>query len=254
VKQSTYAVQFILLVCSIALVLSACSAAPPPPQPTVTPLPSPTAVAVEPPTAEPTALVIDNIPEVIEARQKLLEGNYDRAAQLLVRANTAYPNTPELQEFLATTYRDWGNNLIVDSQGQTAQVALALEKFASGLVIVPQGSTIQQQLQVSDENARAYLAAVAEYDALNAQLAAGSLEVATRQRETERVAELFASLHAKRSGIPGITERYAEVKAKQNGLPGAKRPKPTVNKRSASHLSWPRLRPVSMIVSLRLRS
>jgi tetratricopeptide (TPR) repeat protein len=154
---------------------------------------------------------VSELQEVQEAEQRRSEGNYDRAVQLLVRADTAYPENAELEELLARTYYEWGTSLVDNSNGQVSQLTLALEKFASGLVVAPPESPVFQELQQSDDSIRSYIKAITEQEALQAKLASASLDLPTRQAETERVAELFTSLNAKQPGLPGFGQRYAQA-------------------------------------------
>jgi hypothetical protein len=167
---------------------------------TVTPSASPTA-------AGPTAVAIDTLPEVQEARQHLLAGNYDRAVQLLRRVTASYNESVEVREELARAYQAWGHSLIDASGGDIAQVILGLEKFTNGLAAIPTDSDLQADLQHDHDNARTYVDAAVAQDVLNGNSA--DMDLAARRSEAERIRGMFEDLYDHSPTFPGLTQRYA---------------------------------------------
>ena len=169
--------------------------------PTIIPLGSPSV------TVAPSSVVLTDVPEVKEARQSLLDGNYDRAVQLLRRVTARYPESSAAQAELADAYQQWGSSLVSTSKGEIAQLSIALEKFTSGLAVIPADSSAQPALQSAYNEARAYVDAAVAQDALNGT--AASMQSAARRTEAERILKLFATLYDRNPTFPGLTQRYA---------------------------------------------
>lgn len=170
--------------------------------PTITPLGSPSVTV----TVTPSSVVLADVPEVKEARQSLKDGNYDRAVQLLRRVTARYPESSAAQAELADAYQQWGSNLVSTSKGAIAQLSIALEKFTSGLAVIPADSSAQPALQSAYNEARAYVDAAVAQDALNGTSA--SMQSAARRAEAERILKLFAVLYDRNPTFPGLAQRY----------------------------------------------
>lgn len=210
-KPSSIAVRLLLGI--LVLLLTACEAGAPVTTTTAGPIDVPEPTTTPEPTALPTAtpVVLNDLPEIAEVNQRLAEGNYDRAVQILRRVTTAYPDLSAATDRLGEVYLAWGQELINTSSEQSqplAQITLALEKFTSGLALALNDETLLQNLQREHDLARGYLEAT---NAQNAFTDASDADLSTRRAESERISNLFESLFEQRPDLPGLRERYVRA-------------------------------------------
>lgn len=194
------------------LLLTACGADSGATDPTPTQLARTATVALPTTTPAPTIPVIGALPEVIEAQQKLADGNYDRAVQLLRRVATTYPDDPEAINRLADAFLQWGRQLIKDSAGsddQLTDLTIALEKFTSGLAVNPPDPTLRDNLDDRSAVIRAYLDVANRQNIFNGTVE--TMEISPRRREADAIYQLFDQIYTMDPEFPGVRSRLAEA-------------------------------------------
>lgn len=152
-------------------------------------------------TSVPTAVVVAELPDLIEARTQLQSGNYERATSLLLRVYAAHPTEIDAQQLLADVYLQSGRALLAQSNADPVQISAAHDQFTSGAAVAPVGAVATDLIrEIAD--ADAFLQVLISRSALD-QLPDDTLAVQRQQAATTLATQIIA-LQERRADYPGL--------------------------------------------------
>lgn len=159
-------------------------------------------------TAVATIVLVEDSPELQEARMYTEEGNFDMAVILLNRVYAAHRDAPVVQQQFAQTYLAWGKKLLSDSKGEPNKVVAALDKFTSGLAVAPSSGSERDTLQKEADLAQLYITSTNQWEQLK-ELQSNDADLQEQRAIADKLLSGLDKLRELRNDYPGLSEIYS---------------------------------------------
>jgi hypothetical protein len=167
-----------------------------------------TATVLPTSTAVPTVVLVEDSPELKEARKHTEEGNFDMAVILLNRVYATHRDAPVVQQQFAQTYLTWGKQLLDDSEGEPSKIVTALDKFTSGLAVAPSSGSERESLQQEADLAQLYISIYNKWGQLQ-ELQGSNAALEQQQAIADPLLGELDRLRELRSDYPGLSGMYS---------------------------------------------